>query len=345
MALEKETMKAVGLHRYLPIDDPESLLDLEVGKPVTTGRDLLVSVKAIAVNPVDCKVRSPKDKIEGVPRILGWDVAGIVSEVGKDVSFFKAGDEVYYSGSMTRPGGNSEFHLVDERIVGRKPVTLSYAEAAAMPLTTITAYEGLFSRLGISLNSDENSDKSILIIGGAGGVGSIAIQLAKLAGLRVVATASRPDSASWVKELGADQVVDHTQDIPAQLKESGKAEVEYIFNVNNTALYWKTMSEVIAPQGKICLIVESDQELNFNLFKNKSVTIAWELMFTRSTYQTVDMVEQHRLLNEVSGWVDAGRIRTTLGTTLTPINAENLRKAHAQLESGMAIGKIVIEEF
>ena len=345
MGLEKSTMKAVGLHKYLPIEDPESLLDLEIGKPVATGRDLLVKVKAIGVNPVDYKVRSPKDKIEGVPKILGWDVAGIVEEVGKDVSFFKEGDEVYYSGTMTRPGGNSEFHLVDERLVGRKPASLSFAEAAALPLTTITAYEGLFTRLEISRNVEENKGRNILIIGGAGGVGSIAIQLAKLAGLKVITTASRPESVSWVKELGADAVVDHSKDIAGQLKEQGLNEVDYIFNVNNTSLYWKVMSEVIVPQGKICLIVESDSDLNFNLFKNKSVTISWELMFTRSTYQTADMIEQHNLLNEVADLVDNGKIKTTLGETLSPINAENLRKAHAKLESGSVIGKIVLENF
>ncbi|WP_221394950.1 zinc-binding alcohol dehydrogenase family protein [Dyadobacter sp. NIV53] len=338
-------MKAVGLHKYLPIEDPESLLDLEIGKPVATGRDLLVNVKAIGVNPVDYKVRSPKDKIEGVPKILGWDVAGIVEEVGKDVSLFKAGDEVYYSGTMTRQGGNSEFHLVDERLVGKKPGSLSFAEAAALPLTTITAYEGLFTRLGISRNAEQNSDRSILIIGGAGGVGSIAIQLAKLAGLKVIATASRPESARWIKELGADNIVDHSKDIAEQLREFGTDEVDYIFNVNNTLQYWKVMSEVIAPQGKICMIVEAAGDLNFNLFKNKSVTISWELMFTRSTYQTTDMIEQHNLLNEVSGLVDSGKIKTTLGDTLSPINAENLRIAHARLESGSAIGKIVLKNF
>jgi len=345
MGLEKNTMKAVGLHKYLPIENPESLLDVELGKPVATGRDLLVRVKAIGVNPVDCKVRSPKDKIEAVPKILGWDVAGIVEEIGKDVSLFKIGDEVYYSGTMTRPGGNSEFHLVDEQLVGNKPASLNFAQAAALPLTTITAYEGLFTRLGIGRNTAENEDKKILIIGGAGGVGSIAVQLAKLAGLKVIATASRPESINWVRELGADEVVNHFGDITGQLKQAGISEVQYIFNVNNTSLYWKTMSEVIAPQGKICLIVESDKDLDFNLFKNKSVTIAWELMFTRSTFQTTDMIAQHDLLNEVSDLIDDGKIKTTLSEILSPVNAENLRKAHAKLESGLSIGKIVLENF
>jgi len=338
-------MKAIGLYKYLPIENPESLLDIEIEKPVAKGSDLLIKVKAIGVNPVDCKVRSPKDKVETTPKILGWDVSGVVEAVGDDVTLFSAGDEVYYSGAITRQGCNSEFHLVDERIVGKKPQTLSFEEAAALPLTTITAYEGLFTRLGISLNQHENEGKSILIIGAAGGVGSIAIQLAKLAGLKVIATASRPESVSWVKELGADAVVDHSGDISEQFRSLKLAEVPYIFNVNNTSYYWKAMSEVIAPQGKICLIVESAAVLDFNLFKNKSVTMVWELMFTRSTYQTDDMIEQHLLLDQVSEWIDEGKIKSTLAETYSPIHAENLRKAHSKLESGSAIGKIVLSQF
>jgi NADPH2:quinone reductase len=336
-------MKAVGLYKYLPVENEESLLDLELEKPKATGRDLLVKVKAIGVNPVDYKVRSPKAKTEENAKILGWDVSGIVDEAGSESSLFQVGDEVYYSGSIIRQGGNSEYHLVDERLVGIKPKSVSFAEAAALPLTTITAYEGLFSRLNISLNPEKNKGKSILIIGAAGGVGSIAIQLAKHAGLTIVASASRPESVSWVKELGADHVVDHSRDLVSQVKELG--EVDYIFNLNNTSKYWQAMADVIAPQGRICLIVETTEPLNFNLLKNKSVSVYWEFMFTRSSFQTSDMQEQHNLLNEISELIDAGKVKTTLAQILTPINAENLKKAHAMLESGKAIGKIVLENW
>ncbi|WP_224724640.1 zinc-binding alcohol dehydrogenase family protein [Paenibacillus vietnamensis] len=339
------TMKAVGLYRYLPIDQPESLLDVEVEKPSATGRDLLVRVKAIAVNPVDYKVRSPKAKVEEKARILGWDVAGVVEETGPECTLFQPGDEVYYAGDITRPGGNSEFHLVDERIVGKKPKSLDFAQAAALPLTTITAYEALFDRMHISRSPAENNNKTLLIIGAAGGVGSIATQLAKNSGLTVIGTASRSESAAWAKEQGADHIINHFEEFVPQLKELGLDTVHYILCLNATEKHWVNMAQAIAPQGKICSIVETDVPLNLTLLKNKSATFVWELMFTRSMYRTEDMIEQHRLLNETADLIDSGTIKTTLQQRLTPIHAENLRKAHSLLEAGRSIGKIVLEHF
>jgi NADPH2:quinone reductase len=345
MTEPKPMMKAIGLHKYLPIDHPESLIDVEVEKPQPSGRDLLVQVKAISVNPVDTKVRSPKEKVEEAPRILGWDVAGIVEQAGPDCTFFKPGDEVYYAGSIVRAGGNSEFHLVDERIVGHKPQTLSFAEAAALPLTSITAWEAYYERLGISHHPDGNEDKTLLIIGGAGGVGSIAVQLAGMAGLTIIATASRPESIEWVKELGADYVINHHEAFLPQLKKKGFDSVDYIFCLNSTDQHWSNMAEAIAPQGKICSIVGIGEPVNLQLLNNKSATFVWEYMFTRSMYQTEDMEEQHKLLERLSKMVDAGKIRTTLTECFEPINADNLRTVHKKIESGRTIGKIVLQNF
>lgn len=338
-------MKAVGLYRYLPIDNPESLIDLEVEKPTVQGRDLLVQVKAVSVNPVDTKVRKPKEKVEKQAKVLGWDAAGVVVDVGSECSLFKKGDEVYYAGSIARQGTNAEFHAVDERIVGHKPNSLAFAEAAALPLTGITAWEGLFARLGISLNASENSGKSILIIGAAGGVGSIATQLAKLAGLTVIGTASRPESRRWVEQFGADHVINHHESLRTQLESIGLQFVNYIFCLNSTEKHWEAMADVIMPQGKICSIVETHELLDLELLFRKSATFVWELMFTRALFQTEDMLEQHKLLNQLASLVDEGKVKTTLTEKMSPINAENLRKAHARLESGTVIGKIVIENF
>jgi NADPH2:quinone reductase len=340
-----KTMKAVGLYRYLPISEEESLIDLELEKPTPTGRDLLIKVKAISLNPVDVKVRAPKAKVEETPKILGWDVAGIVEQVGSDCTLFQSGDEVYYAGSITRQGGNSEFHLVDERIVGRKPKSLNFAEAAALPLTAITAWESLFHRLGISENVNENKNKTLLIIGAAGGVGSIATQLGNLVGLTVIGTASRPESTKWVKEHGADHIINHHEAFVPQLKNIGFDTVNYIFCLNSTEQHWEKMADVIAPQGKICSIVETNQLLNLNLLKNKSVTFVWELMFTRPMYETTDMDEQHKLLDKLARLIDTGKIKTTMTECLKPINAANLRLAHSKVEKGSMIGKMVLENF
>lgn len=343
--MTQETMKAVGLYQYLPIDNANSLVDAEVKKPVPTGKDLLVKVKVVSVNPVDVKVRAPKERTENELKVLGWDVAGIVEQIGSEVTLFQPGDEVFYAGSIVRPGGNSEFHLVDERIVGSKPSSLDYAEAAALPLTSITAWEGLFDRLGIPMEKSTNTGKKILIIGAAGGVGSIAVQLANYVGLTVIGTASRPESIEWVKEQGADVVINHYEPFVSQLQALGIDQVDYVFCLNSTEQHWQNMAEVIAPQGKICSIVETDELLNLTLLKNKSATFVWEFMFTRSTYQTPDMIEQHNLLNDIARLVDQGVIRTTVAQRLEPINAENLRKAHYLLETGRTVGKIVLEHF
>ncbi|EAZ86959.1 zinc-binding alcohol dehydrogenase family protein [Lysinibacillus fusiformis] len=340
-----EKMKAVGLHQYLPVDQPESLLDLQIAKPSVKDRDLLIKVKAVSVNPVDYKVRTPKEKFEDTPKILGWDVAGIVVESGPLCTLFKPGDEVYYAGDITRQGCNGEFHLVDERIVGHKPKSLNFAESAALPLTSITAYEAIFDRMKVSSLSNENKNKTILIIGAAGGVGSIAIQLAKWAGLTVIGTASRQESRVWATDLGADYVINHYEEFIPQLKIIGFEAVDYILCLNSTQEYWANMAEAIAPQGTICSIVETDEPINLTLLKNKSVTFVWEFMFTRSMYQTEDMNEQHKLLNRIAILVDSNILKTTISEILYPINADNLRKAHAILENGKTIGKIVLEGF
>lgn len=272
-------MRAVGLYEYLPIADESSLQDVELAKPEATGRDLLIAVKAISVNPVDTKVRAPKEGIETTPRVLGWDAAGTVVSVGEAVTQFEVGDDVYYAGDITRPGTNSEFHLVDERIVGRKPKTLNFAEAAALPLTSITAWEALFDRLKIS-SIGEDAGKSLLIIGGAGGVGSIAIQLAKqVAKLTVIATASRPETITWCQELGADKIVNHREDLAQQVEQA-----DYILCLNSTDMHWLAMTKIIRPQGMICTIVENENFLDMSPLKSKSAGFVWEFMFTRTMY-------------------------------------------------------------
>lgn len=268
--MEGIEMKAIGLHEYLPIEEENSLINIEVERPVATGRDILVKINAISVNPVDTKVRSPKDKKEDIAKILGWDASGIVVQTGEGCTLFKEGDEVFYAGSITRQGTYSEYHLVDERIVGKKPKTLNDAESAAIPLTAITAWEGLFERLGIDhTKKDTNSFKNILIIGGAGGVGSIAIQLAKWAGLNVIATASRGETIDWVKKLGADHTIDHHAPLKEQLQSLGFSDVDYIFCLNNTDQHWQAICDLIKPQGKICSIVENEHPLEMGILKVK----------------------------------------------------------------------------
>jgi len=315
--------------------DLASLTDIELPAPSPSGRDLLVKVEAVSVNPVDTKQRKAGSP---APRVLGWDAAGTVAAVGGEVTLFKPGDEVYYAGDVTRPGCDSEFHLVDERIVGRKPKKLDFAQAAAIPLTAITAWESFFDRMHIDRHG-KHRGATILIIGGAGGVGSIAIQLAKLAGLRVIATASRPDTVAWCRELGADEVVNHRQNLAAQVKKP----VEYIANCSGDLdSHWPAMAELVAPQGSVVAIVGNTKPLPMDVVRSKSATVCWELMFTRPRFKTADMIEQHRLLNQVGEWLDAGKLRGTLRETLSPINAANLRKAHEKLESGTMIGKLVL---
>lgn len=334
-------MKAVALTHYLPISDPQSLFDVELPKPSPEGHDLLVRIEAISVNPVDTKIRAPKPKVEAAPRVLGWDAAGVVEAVGAAVTRFKTGDEVYYAGGANRPGCNAEFQLVDERLVGRKPPTLSFADAAAMPLTTLTAWESFFDRMNIDPLGG-NGGESLLIIGGAGGVGSIGIQLAKHAGLVVIATASRPETQEWVRRMGADHVVDHRQPLPPQLAAPGFEDVDYIANFSHTDPYWGVMAELIRPQGKVVCLVDNTVPLDLKLFKSKSATVAWEFMFTRSLFQTRDMGAQGKILDEVAALLHAKKLRPTRTETISPINAANLRKAHARLESGRTIGKLVL---
>jgi NADPH2:quinone reductase len=307
--------------------------EIELPTPSPSGHDLLVKVEAVSVNPVDYKQRKTAS---ATSRVLGWDAAGTVEAVGSQTTLFKPGDAVYYAGDVTRAGCNSELHLVDERIVGRKPKSLDFAQAAAMPLTSITAWEGFFDRMKVQ------SGKSMLIIGGAGGVGSIGIQLAKVSGLTVFATASRTESIAWVKSLGADHTIDHHQPMRPQLEACGAKHVDYIACFNDLDQHWAAIGDLIAPQGAIVAIVGNQKPLPMDAVRAKSATLCWELMFTRPRFQTADMIEQHRLLNQIADWLDSGKLRCTLRETLSPINAQNLRKAHEKLESGTMIGKLVL---
>jgi NADPH2:quinone reductase len=335
-------MKAIGYRQSLAITEPEALIDFETDKPKPAGRDLLVAVRAVSVNPVDTKVRrraAPADTEP--PKILGYDAAGVVEAVGPDVTLFKAGDEVFYAGSIARQGTNSEIHLVDERIVGKKPKSLSFPQAAALPLTAITAWEMLFDRLGVKQH-DAGDKRAILIIGGAGGVGSILIQLArKLTNLTVIATASRQESADWCKKLGAHHVIDHGKPMPEQAKALGFATIPLIVSLTHTDKHYAAIAEMIAPQGKFGLI-DDPPSLDAMALKRKCASIHWEFMFARPVFDTADVLEQHKLLEAVSAMVDKGDIVTTLADEITPINAANLKKAHALIESGKAVGKVVL---
>jgi NADPH2:quinone reductase len=335
-------MKAVGFKTSLPIEEAASFIDFEITTPQPTGHEILVKVKAAGVNPVDFKVRqnSAKEKMLDAPKIIGWDAAGIVEAVGSDVTLFKAGDEVYYAGDITKNGSNAEFQLVDERIVGKKPVNLTYVEAAAMPLTTLTAWEILFDRMRIN---EKDKGKSILIIGGAGGVGSIAIQIAKkVAGLTVLATASRAESVEWCKRLGADYVVNH-RDLVNEVRAAGFQQIDFILDFVDVNQYWDAFAELIRPQGAIGSISDPVQPVNLRQLKSKSVSFHWELMFTRSMFQTEDIIEQHYILNKAAELFDNGTLQPTLTTTLSGLLADNFKNAHRKLESGSTIGKLVIE--
>jgi NADPH2:quinone reductase len=335
-------MKAVGYQKSLPIEAAESLVDFEIAKPEPKGRDIRVAVKAISANPVDYKVRKRVAPPESEHKILGFDAAGMVDAVGPDVSLFKPGDEVFYAGSIQRQGTNSEFHLVDERIVGRKPSSLSFAQAAALPLTSITAWELLFDRLG-AVPGKSLDPRTLLITGGAGGVGSVLIQLARrLTGLTVVATATRPDSQKWCLDLGAHAVIDHSKPLKEQIEKLKLPPVGLVASLTYTDQHYKAIADFIAPQGKFGLI-DDPAEFNVAVFKGKAVSVHWESMFTRSSFQTSDMIAQNHLLNDVSDLIDKGVLRTTLDQSFGTINAANLKRAHALLESGKSRGKIVLE--
>lgn len=337
-------MKAVAYQTAGTLDRADALVDVTLDTPVATGRDLLVEVRAISVNPVDTKIRRNVAPEAGAWKVLGWDAVGRVAAIGEDVEDFAVGDEVFYAGSLVRPGADAEFHLVDERIVGSKPKSLSDAEAAALPLTAITAWEMLFDRLDVR-RAVPGAAKAIVIVGGAGGVGSIAIQLVRaLTDLTVIATASRPETQAWVKELGAHHVVDHGKPIAEQVAALGIGAPAFVFSTTETHRHLAEIAALIAPQGRFGLI-DDPVGLDVSPFKRKAVSTHWEFMFTRSMFQTADMGEQGRLLNEVAKLIDAGRIRTTLTEVIHPISAATLKQAHAVIESGKAKGKIVLEGF
>jgi zinc-binding alcohol dehydrogenase family protein len=338
-------MKAIAYHRSLPADHPEALLDMELPAPTPGPHDLLVEVRAISVNPVDTKIRRHVTPEPGTAKVLGWDAAGVVKAVGSAVSLFQPGDPVFYAGALDRPGANSELHLVDERLVGKMPQSLSFAEAAALPLTAITAWELLFERLQVGEGS-ASAGQSLLIVGAAGGVGSILTQLARrLTGLTVIGTASRPQTQAWVRELGAHHVIDHSKPLSEELTRIGLGQVTHVASLTQTDQHYEQLIEALQPQGRLALIDDPLQPLDVMQLKRKSLSLHWELMFTRSLYQTADMIEQHRLLQRVAELVDGGVLKTTLGEHFGRIDAANLRRAHALLESGKARGKIVLEGF
>lgn len=338
-------MKAIAYYQSLPADHAEALQDVQLADPTPGPHDLLVMVRAVSVNPVDTKIRRGVTPENGAAKVLGWDAAGIVKAVGSEVSLFKPGDKVFYAGAIDRAGANSELHLVDERIVGHMPKSLSFAEAAALPLTAITAWELLFERLQVAEGSHDQG-QSLLIVGAAGGVGSILTQLARrLTGLTVIGTASRPETQAWVRELGAHHVINHNQPLSEELARIGIGQVTHVASLTQTDQHFTQLVEALQPQGRLALIDDPEQPLDIMQLKRKSLSLHWELMFTRSLYQTADMIEQHRLLDRVSGLVDSGVLKTTLGEHFGRIDAANLRRAHALLESGKAKGKIVLEGF
>jgi zinc-binding alcohol dehydrogenase family protein len=339
-------MKAVGYYEPLAITEANALIDVELPEPVAGERDLIVEVRAVSVNPVDTKIRKSRKAEGGVPVVLGWDAAGVVRSVGAKVTLFKPGDRVWYAGSLVRPGTNAELHAVDERIVGRMPTSLDFAAAAALPLTALTAWELLFDRLQIEQTQPGGpAAQTLLIVGAAGGVGSIMIQLArKLTALNVVATASRQETQQWVTELGAQHVIDHTRPLAEEMKRIGVGHAQYVASLTHTDRHFEQIVEALAPQGRLGLI-DDPEAIDVRLLKRKSVSLHWELMYTRSLFDTPDVIRQHEVLCKVADMVDAGALRSTVGENFGTINAENLRRAHQLLESQRAQGKIVLEGF
>ncbi len=347
-------MKAIGYLQPQAIEQNDALIDIELPIPEAIGLDLLVKIQAVSVNPADTKVRATAAPEADQYKILGWDAVGEVVAVGELVQSFKVGDQVWYAGDITRPGSNAEYQLVDERIVGKKPLLVSNAEAAAMPLTAITAWELLFDRLGftplLSSNAKEASLSAlkprILIVGAGGGVGSILVQLAKqLTNATVIGTASRPESARWVAELGADNVINHYQPLLPQLNDLGIDNVSHVISLTHTDKHFDQLVEVLEPQGKLALIDDPSEPLDIMKLKPKSLSIHWEFMFTRSMFNTSDMKKQHLLLTSIANLVDSGSIKTTLGESFGTINAANLKRAHAYIETNQAVGKVVLEGF
>lgn len=338
-------MRAVGFNQNQPISSGTALVDIELPMPEAEGRDLLVEIKAISVNPVDTKTRKNAVLEPGQYKVLGYDAAGVVKAVGPGVKLFKPGDEVYYAGAINRQGTNAEFHLVDERIVGAKPKTLSFEQAAALPLTAITAYETLFHRMRVQ-DKVASAWNAVLLIGGAGGVGSIAIQLLReLSDVTVIATGSRPETQDWIRELGAHHVLDHSKPLARQIADLAIGAPAFVFSITETSQHIGDILELIAPQGRLGLIDDPKEPVDVRQFKRKALSIHWETMFARPVFQTADMIEQHKLLTHVAELVDAGKIKTTLSDVIGPINAENLKAAHALIESGKTRGKLVLSGF
>lgn len=338
-------MKAIGFTEHLNIDDPNSLFEFEEPIPTPKSHDLLVEVSAVSVNPVDVSIRRNGHGVLKAPKVIGWDACGIVKKVGDKVSLFTPGDRVFYAGSFKRPGSNSEYQLVDERIVGHAPKTLNNAEVAAMPLTSLTAYEALFEQLSLSTSSKENVNKTILIINGAGGVGSIATQLASNAGLTVIASASRLESMKWVKEHGAKYTVNHRKDLVSEVRKLGYKYVDYILELKDIDNHWKEMCELIKPEGTIASITENKRPINLRLLTTKKATFTWEWMYTKSYYYTNDMQSQHNILDKIADQLDEGKLKCTLTHSLSPLNAVNLRKAHSLVENGHMIGKVAVSKW
>nr|XP_021192953.2 zinc-type alcohol dehydrogenase-like protein SERP1785 [Helicoverpa armigera] len=338
-----KTMRAVGLYKYLPITDVNSLVDVEVALPSVQKSDVLVEVKATAVNPIDTKIRSPKPDVEASPRILGWDGAGVVVSKGENANLFNVGDEVFFTGDVRRNGSNAQYMAVDQYIVGRKPKNWTFEQAAAMPLTSLTAFESILDRLQLS---EKDKGKSLLIINSAGGVGSVATQVGKNLGLKVIGTASRPETQAFTREFGADVVLNHTQDLVPQLEANGLgAGVDFILVNYDPVPYWDTLMKVIKPQGRICLIVDSSAPVDIRTLKDKSLTLVSEMMFTRVKYDTEDKVRQYEIFKTVSKWMEEGKLKCTLTKTMGPINAANLKEAHKLIESKKMIGKLVLSGF
>lgn len=337
-------MKAIGYYAPLPIDNPDSLVDLVLPEPVASGNDLLVEVKAVSVNPVDVKVRTGSVPEAGKPRILGWDATGVVRAVGDKVTRFHPGDRVWYAGTINRPGSNAELQLVDERIVGPMPTSLDFGEAAALPLTSVTAWELLFDRLKVQ-DADPGRENRLLVIGAAGGVGSVLLQLAReLTGLTLIATASRPETTAWVTALGAHHVIDHRRPWDEQLARLGIDQVTHVIGLNHTDSYLRQIVDILAPEGQLALI-DDPESFDIAPFKMKSLSVHWELMFTRPLFQTVTLSRQHDILARVARLVDAGRVKTTLTKRIAGINAQTLREAHGLVEQGGMRGKVVLEGF
>lgn len=336
-------MKAVGYTEQLPIDNDQALIDLELPKPAPTGRDLLVKVQAISVNPRDIKSRQVFSASADEPRVLGYDAAGVVEAIGPEVTLFQPGDAVFYAGELQRQGSNAEWQLVDERIVGRQPRSLDPAAAASVPLVMLTAYEMLFDRLGMPQQATDNAP-TLLVLGGAGGVPSAAIQLARQAGATVIGTASRPESAQWVRDMGAHHVIDHSKPLVAQILDLNIGLIDFAFSTHTSVEAWAALAEIMAPQGRLGIIDDPDP-LDLRLFKAKSISIHWESMFTRSMFQTADMQRQHDILNRIAELLDQGELRALDKVHLGQINAANLRQAHQLIEGGHTVGKIVLEGF